>query len=125
MKSAEPFTLSLSSGGGFSGLVEGFTLTSQGQVTAWQKLPGNPETTLWSKKGDSDSAIALVESLKSFLAVDLKETGNVTTRISLVLPDTSWLWSKSGSVAASDVPEPFQTWYARAESYCLSLNSKP
>jgi hypothetical protein len=121
-KPTQPFTLTLSSGGGFSGSVEGFTLNSTGEVKAWQKLPGQPEAMLWTIQDRPDSALALVESLKPFLSVQMQETGNMTTRIQLMLPDSTWQWSKSGHGASEDAAEPFQTWYARAQAYCLSLS---
>jgi hypothetical protein len=123
-KPAQPLTLILSSGGGFSGLVEGFTMNSLGEVSAWSKQPGQPETPQWTIKGRPDSTLSLVESLKPFLSVNMQETGNMTTRIRLVLPDSTWQWSKSGNGASEDAAEPFRTWYARAEAYCRSLKPK-
>lgn len=117
----QPFTLTLSSGGGFSGRVDGFTLNSQGEVKAWSKQPGQPETTLWSIQDKPDSALALFAALQPFLTVTLQETGNMTTRIRLESPDSTWQWSQSGNGASEDAPEPFKTWYARAEAYCQSL----
>jgi hypothetical protein len=31
----------------------------------------------------------------------------------------------AGAGASPDAPEPFRTWYARAEAYCRSLAPKP
>lgn len=121
----KPFTLILSTGGGFSGAVHGCTLNSQGEAKAWEKLPGGTETALWSNQGAPDSALALAEALRPFLSVTAEETGNMTTRIRLVLPDTAWQWSKSGIGSEADAAEPFRTWYARAEAYCRSLKPEP
>ncbi len=121
MPTSKPFTLTLSTGGGFSGLVEGYTLTSQGEVRAWKKRPGAPETTQWTKKDAPDSAMALAKSLQEFLSVDLQETGNMTTTIRYTVADSTWHWSISSMGASAPGSEPLQAWYARAIAYCLSL----
>lgn len=122
---SQPFTITLSSGGGFSGLTSGCTLTSLGEAKAWRKRPGAPEDVLWTRKAKADSAIAFAEALKEFLSVDLEETGNMTTRIQYTLPDSTYRWSISGAGASPQDPEPFRTWYARAEAFCRSLAPAP
>ena len=121
----KPFTLTLSSGGGFSGLTQGYTLTPAGEAKAWQKRPGAPESVTWSKQIPPDSIVAFAIALEAYLGVELKETGNMTTRILYALPDSTYRWSISGAGASPDAPEPFRTWYARAEAYCRGLAPSP
>lgn len=119
------FTLTLSSGGGFAGLYQGCTLTSQGEVKAWQKRTGAPESITWTIQEKPDSIFAFAEALEPYLALDLKETGNMTMRIQLELPDTTHQWSISGSGPSAEAPEPFRTWYVRAAAYCHDLAPAP
>lgn len=124
-KAASPFTLTLSSGGGFAGLYQGCTLTSQGEVKGWQKRAGAPEAITWAVQVRPDSIAAFARELEAYLRVELQDAGNMTTRILLKLPDTTHQWSISGSGSSAEAPEPFRTWYARAEAYCRSLAPPP
>jgi hypothetical protein len=121
----QPFTLTLSSGGGFAGLYQGFTLTSAGEVRAWERRPGAAESPVWKAQGNPDSILAFARDLDKSLGVDLHGTGNMTTRILYALPDSTYQWSISGAGPSPDAPEPFRTWYARAEGYCRGLAPKP
>ena len=123
--SPKPFTLTLSSGGGFSGQTQGFTLTHAGEVKAWQKRPGATESISWTKQAPADSVVAFAKALEAYLGAELKETGNMTTRIQYALPDSTYRWSISGAGASTDAPEPFRTWYARTEAYCRGLAPSP
>ena len=124
-KAVPPFTLTLSSGGGFAGLYQGCTLTSQGEVKGWQKRAGAPEAIAWTVQVGQDSIAALAKDLEVYLGVELRDAGNMTTRILFELPDTTHQWSISGSGASTEAPEPFRTWYARAEAYCRGLAPPP
>lgn len=124
-KASSPFTLTLSSGGGFTGLYQGCTLTSQGEVKGWQRRTGAPESVAWTVQDRPDSIFALAKDLENYLNVELEEAGNMTMRIRFELPDTAHQWSISGSGASAEAPEPFRTWYARAEAYCRSLAPPP
>jgi hypothetical protein len=123
--SPKPFTLTLSSGGGFAGLYHGCTLTSEGEAKAWSQRPGTPESVDWTRRAQPDSVLALARALEAFLAADLKETGNMTARVQYALPDSTYQWSISGAGASAEAPEPFRTWYARAEAYCRTLAPTP
>ncbi|MDB5102923.1 MAG: hypothetical protein JWP91_612 [Fibrobacteres bacterium] len=124
-ESPKPFTLTLASGGGFSGLIQGYTLSSAGEVKAWRKFPGGPDSITWAKRTGPDSILVLAKALEAFEGIDLKEAGNMTTRIEYALPDTAYRWSISGAGPSPEAPEPFRTWYARAEAYCRGLAPAP
>lgn len=121
----KPFAISISSGGGFSGFTEGCTLTSLGEAKGWRSRPGAPESILWSKGTSADSALAFAHALEGYLSLDLKEAGNMTTRIRFELPDSAYVWSISGAGASPQAPEPFRTVYARADAFCRSLAPSP
>lgn len=123
--SPQSFTLSLVSGGGFAGLYQGFTLTSEGEVKAWQKRSVAPESITWTIRDKPDSILVFAKALEAFMGTDLKETGNMTTRIQFALPDSTYNWSISGAGPSAEAPEPFRTWYARAEAYCRGLAPNP
>ena len=96
-----------------------------GEVKGWQKRAGAPESITWTVQGRPDSILAFAKDLESYLAVELTEAGNMTARIQYALPDTIYQWSIAGSGASAEAPEPFRTWYARAEAYCHSLAPQP
>ena len=123
--SLKPFTLSLSSGGGFSGAYTGYTLASDGSVRAWRKRPATPESTTWAGQANPDSIAALAKALDAYLGAAVHETGNMTTQIRYTLPDSAYQWSISGVGASAGAPEPFRTWYPRAEAWCRSATPKP
>ena len=122
---ARAFTLTLSSGGGFTGAYTGCTLTSDGRARSWRRNPGGAETTLSEANGRADSVAALAKALDGFLGSDLQGTGNMTTRIKYALPDTAFQWSIAGTGGSADDPEPFRNWYPRAEAWCRSLAAGP
>jgi hypothetical protein len=122
---ARTFTLTLSSGDGFTGAYAGCTFTSEGAVRSWRRSPGGAETVEWESRGSPDSVAALAKALEPFLASELKETGNMTLRIRYASPDTAREWSVSGAGASAGAPEPFRTWYPRAEAWCRSQAPGP
>jgi hypothetical protein len=115
----------LSTGGGFSGAYTGCTLASDGTVRNWRRFPATPESTTWTTHASPDSIAALAKALDAFLASQAQATGNMTTRVSYSLPDTTYRWSIPGSGASDTDPEPFKTWYPRAESWCRVPDPKP
>jgi hypothetical protein len=120
-----PFTLTLSYGGGFSGLYEGYTLSSPDSVTAWRQRAAGPRAEEWARKADPESLIAFVRELKPYFGAESAGTGNMTARIDFQSPGVHHEWSMGGAPASPDAPEPFRTWYRRVESYCRGLGSAP
>lgn len=118
------FTLTLSAGGGFAGLYEGYTLLSTGEVTAWSRRAAGPRTDRWMRKADPDTLAAFASALDGYLGTDLTQAGNMTLRIEYATPGGEHQWSIAGAGPSPDAPEPFRTWYARMEAYCRRLEPK-
>ena len=120
-RAPDSFTLTLSSGGGFAGSYQGYTLASNGDVTAWSGGAAGQRTDLWTRKAAPESLAAFARVLDGFTGTGLSQTGNMTTRIEYASPRGDHQWSIAGAGAAPDAPEPFRTWYARVEAYCRNL----
>jgi hypothetical protein len=119
------FTLSLSTGGGFAGAYQGYTLLSTGEITAWTGRAAGPRTDRWTRKADPDTLAAFAMALDGYLGMESTQTGNMTTRIGYASSRGDHQWSIAGAGAAADAPEPFRTWYPRVEAYCRSLAPEP
>lgn len=120
-----PFTLSLSSGGGFTGSYSGFTLSSDGSVRQWERRGAGSDSILWETRIPAARIIGFKNRLEQSgaLGIGLRETGNMTTQVKLVLPDTLHVWSWSGADAAETAPEPFRSWYPEVRDFCAALQS--
>lgn len=118
------FTLTLSTGGGFAGAFQGYTLASTGEVTAWSGQAAGPRTNRWMRKADPDTLAAFARALDGYLGTESAQAGNMTTRIEYASPRGDHQWSIAGAGPSADAPEPFRTWYPRVEAYCRSLAPK-
>ena len=119
----QPFSFSLSSGGGFTGLVSGFTLASDGTVKEWERHGGGADSTLWETRIPGDRIVEFRKRLEQGGAkgISLQGSGNMTTMVKLRLPDTLYLWSWSGAGVSESVPEPFRSWYPEVRGFCENL----
>ena len=122
----EPYQIRLWQGGGFTGLTSGFTLSSNGDVTRWQRFPGQPDSILWKGAGN----LAEIQKLKTQLiesgALETKstETGNMTAGINYETKDNKYTWTWTKSDSENDIPELFKDWYQKATIFCQSLQGK-
>jgi hypothetical protein len=118
------FLLTLSKGGGFAGLYEGYRL-SPDSVSAFRQRAAGPREDIWSRRADPESLRVFARSLREFFGVRAEQSGNMTTRI--VLSDSSGEhgWSMSGMPGQADAPGPFRDWYPRVEAYCRGLAPAP
>lgn len=123
--SPETFTLSLSSGGGFTGRYTGFTLASDGTVKEWERSGVGAESTLWETRIPADRISDFRKRLEQggALGITLQESGNMTSLVKLQLPDTLYLWSWSGAGVSESVPEPFRSWFPEVLGFCGNLKS--
>jgi len=119
------FTITLSSGGGFAGIYQGYTLLSTGEITAWSGRAEGPRTDSWRRKADPDTLAAFALALDGYLGTELEQAGNMTLLIEYASPRGGHQWSIAGASVPPDAPEPFRTWYPRMETYCRSLASAP
>jgi hypothetical protein len=120
-----PFSITLSSGGGFAGIYQGYTLLSTGEIKAWSGRDEGPRTDLWTRKADADTLAAFARALDGYLGTDSGQAGNMTMRIEYASSRGSHQWTMAGASLPPDAPEPFRTWYPRMETYCRSLASDP
>ena len=113
-----PFQISLSRGGGFTGLVRGYRLHANGQVEAWQSRPGQPAKVTWQQQVDITRVRAVQEDLEAtgVLGAVHSNTGNMTTRVTYDLPDTIYSWSWTG-----DPPAELAAWYSETRQWCAAL----
>jgi hypothetical protein len=122
---AEPFTLTVGSGGGFAGLYSGCILRSDGGVAFWRRMGAKPDSVTGEAKGSAAEIQGLLEQLKiaGALTLDHKHSGNLTALVRLQLGDSlySWSWPDSDD----EIPAPFQAWYPKAQAYCAGLESRP
>ena len=119
----EPFTLTIASGGGFTGLYSGCALQSDGTVTFWQRIGARPDSILAKAAGSPAEIQGLLDRLRlgGALASTLRESGNMTTVVKLEIADSVRTWSWAGSGVDDKTPEPFMTWYPEAQAYCSGL----
>ena len=119
----DAFSISIASGGGFTGLVGGFYLHSNGKVEAWRRFPAQPDSILWTVQVDPRKIAEFAQQLEQTGVVEktYKATGNMTTRVIYSLQDVShtWSWSNEG-----DAPPELKEWYGRVRKFCGELSEK-
>ncbi len=122
-QSLNAFKISVATGGGFTGLVRGFYLHSDGKVEAWRRFPAQPDSILWAVQADPEKIAEFARQLEGTgaLKIAYETTGNMTTRIVYSLPDTSYAWSWSN---ASDAPAELKEWYGKVRQFCRELRKK-
>ena len=122
----DTFQIKLWQGGGFTGLTTGFTLSSAGEVTHWQRFPGQSDSVLWIVKGHSSDIQKLRSQLEASGALEMKyaETGNMTASVSFEKKDEKYTWTWNQTGAEKDIPEPLRSWYQNALDFCQSLQLK-
>lgn len=122
----EPYQIRLWQGGGFTGLISGFTLFSNGEVTHWQRFPGQSDSILWKGTGSLAEIQKLKRQLEESGALEMKadETGNMTEGASYETKETvyRWTWKQTGS--DDDIPESIRGWFKDAILFCQSLLEK-
>ncbi len=113
-----PFRISISTGGGFTGLSTGYTLSYDGRVEHWQRFAGGEYTVLWSEQSSAAKIGAFRMQLESLgmLGKQIRQSGNMTTTVKLALPDTtySWYWGQLEKTELTD-------WAQDVESFCQQL----
>lgn len=120
------FTLSIATGGGFTGLVSGYTLHSDGRVTHWQRYPAGKDTMLWSTHADSTHIAQLRQMLldAGMTQETIRGSGNITTTVSYTTADSTYTWSWSGTGPESDLPPEVARWYRRVERFCDQVEAR-
>jgi hypothetical protein len=120
---ADTFKISFSRGGGFTGLVRGYTLYSDGVVQHWQRMPAGPDSILWTMTVEPAQIQAFKQQLHDtgMLEKTLDETGNLTTVVLLESPRDHYRWSWSGVSPPEALPPAFKAWCDNMEAFCKNL----
>ncbi len=112
-------------GGGFSGQVSGFTLSSNGEVTRWQRFPGQSDTILWKGAASLAEIQKIRSQLEQSMALEMKAdvTGNMTAGVSYTTKETAlrWTWRYTGS--DDSIPEAIRSWFKEAMAFCRALEN--
>lgn len=99
-----PFSIDLSSGGGFSGMHTGFTLKSDGTVLYWRGMYGRREEVRPLGTADADA----VRTLKALIderklsSFSHRETGNMTTALAVTEGELLYTITWPGMDSESD-----------------------
>jgi len=113
-------TISLSGGGGFTGMHEGFTIFPDGRVEGWSKSVGGKRTVFGKGKISAGRASALAAELRASgaLSQTCLKTGNYTMIVHFAAADSTYKWSWSRS---EDAPGGLAAWYKSTYEMCRKI----
>ncbi len=113
-----PFKMTVSTGGGFTGLTSGYSLSSDGMVEQWQHFRAGKDSVLWSEKTDVSRILFFKKQLEDTRVSkkNIQKSGNMTTTVTLAMPDTTytWYWSASGKSELS-------RWVKDVQRFCETM----
>jgi hypothetical protein len=110
----EPFDIIYSEGGGLTGLVESYHLSSSGSIDFMQKRPGQQDSLVWSKQVPANELVKLQQSLLSstILNQPLNSKGNMTSYLTYTTADSTY----SLSWPMSNAPEELSQWIGQLKN---------
>ena len=113
------FTLILQEGGGFSGQMNGYTITGNGKIQHWRQFPGKEKTILWETSVDPATVEQFRLELEKSGALQhpLNKTGNMTTSVVFIRKDEKFVWS--WRMNSNPLPS-LQSWYNKVLNFCKS-----
>jgi len=119
----DSFSIIISNTGGFTGLGNGYTLSSDGTVKHWKQLSFVKDTTLWERKADLNEVINFKNQLDTcgILQKQFNGTDNITTRLVYNLKDTSYTWTWKGKGASKNIPTEINNWYKKIISFLKNI----
>ena len=105
------FRITLSRGGGFTGMTTGYHLQSDGTLTAWRRPLAKQEQIDWSYKHPTDLVRRWAEDLQGAVrGWESAETGNMTTRLEFAREDSVWTWTWAGTAPPETSPKAVGEW---------------
>lgn len=117
---AEEFSITVMEGGGFTGMVNGFTLSSDGKVTGWKQAGAGQRTVDWETTADVEPINKLRMELdkSGLMGSNIENPGNMSKTVILEKEGTRqrWVWSSQ-----DDVPEDASKWYRAVNEFCRQL----
>jgi hypothetical protein len=123
----DSFSISIMTGGGFTGRYSGCTFYSNGIARTWQSMGSGGDSTLAQKSGFVPEILVLRKKLdESVLSLGIqREVGNMTTVVKLDLGDTVKTWSWPGTGVNEKTPEALKTWMASALAFRSKIEASP
>ncbi len=118
----DSFSITISNGGGFTGLKNGYTFNSTGIVKRWRQISLVKDTTIWKVKTDGKKANQFKNQLEQSGILNKKynETGNITFVLTYKLPDTTYIWSWNGANGGTKVPMEIKDWFNDVTNFIIS-----
>ena len=112
------FKITLSSGGGFTGMYSGYHLYASGLLEAWQKRAAGGDTLLWMQQVDPERIERIRAQLAASGALDKRYdgAGNMTVIVNYATADTVYRWSWD---RGREEPTELAMWYQRTRRYCV------
>lgn len=104
------FEIRIGSGGGFTGLFEGYDLHSNGKVEYWQHYNAKKDSIYWTSRVEPDKIDSFQQQLilSGILENNIEEKGNMIYTVTYDTPDTSYYWTWSEQTR---IPAKFKKWY--------------
>ena len=117
---ASSFSFSVSSGGGFTGLVRGCRMESEGRIVAFERRGAQGESILWTHSTDAGRIRSFAEDLQNsgVLGRTVQQHGNVTASIVYSTADSTFVWTWAGS---EPKPPTVAGWYRAVKRHCAEL----
>jgi hypothetical protein len=111
------YKITLSSGGGFTGLYRGYHLYGDGRVEGWEQRVGKGDSLLWQRSVEVAWVERLHDGLLASGALDMRynKAGNMTAVIAYETADTTYRWSWDQS---REAPVELSAWYEEARAFC-------
>ena len=122
-ESSQAFILTLSKGGGFSGLTQGYTLHPNGRIERWQQFPLRDRTITASRDIDPKRVADFQQKLEAsgILGMTLQATGNITTRVQYEIDQEQHTWSWADDSDSRTEPAALREWYRLVWNFCSQL----
>lgn len=122
----DSFSITISNGGGFSGLKNGYTFNSTGLVKRWRQISFVKDTIIWKIQTDgiktNDFENQLVNS--GILSKQYNNTGNITFVLTYQIPDTTYFWSWNGKNEEENIPPEIKGWVKDVTDFIISIQQK-
>lgn len=119
IENVDNYKITLSSGGGFTGLYSGYNLHGDGRVESWQRPLGKGDSLLWQRSLDATTVERLREKLLASGALTKRYdmAGNMTAVVVYETADTTyrWSWNQSGKA-----PHELAAWYKEVRALCAA-----
>jgi hypothetical protein len=122
-----PFTIILGSGGGFTGLYEGYVIDSTGRVMRWKgrTFDGAEHTRQAVLDDDQRKEVQRIVAETGILGAEFSERGNMTSFLTFHLPTGEHRISWHGGAPGPGVPANIREFYNRIREFLQKADNKP